>query len=296
MNPAGRRKFLACSFFLASSRFLSGSVLSRALASSSTLTGGAVTALGITGVTEAAAETVPTLQVAAAADLALCMDEINAGFVQANGGVGAAAVKYSIGASGAFATQIQSGAPFDVFLSADMDYPRSLARLGAADGGSLVVYALGRLVFWTNDPKLDPSRGIKLLTDPAVSRIAIANPAFAPYGRAAKAALVKAGVWTAIQPKLVFGENLAQTAQFVETRNAQVGLVGTSHLATPVHAAKGRSWALPTDQYPPLEQGAVVTRHGAANPLAAKYLAFLAGERGRAILARYGFGLPEAVR
>jgi molybdate transport system substrate-binding protein len=250
----------------------------------------------VAGGPEARAQTGASLQIAAAADMALCMDELNAAFVKANGGAGAIAVKYSIGSSGAFSTQIQNGAPFDVFLSADMDYPRALARAGAADGASLTAYANGRLVLWTNDPKLDPSIGLKLLSDPAVTRIAIANPAFAPYGRAAKAALMRAGVWDALQPKLVFGENLAQTAQFVESRNAQVGLVGTSHLSTPAHAAKGRAWALPAELYPPLEQGAIVTRHGIGNPLAAKYVAFLGAPQGRAILARYGFGLPATTR
>jgi molybdate transport system substrate-binding protein len=299
MNSAGRRKFLAHSLALCSSRLVSGSTCLRAAFSQSlslnALSGRAIAALGVANTGMAVAQTVPTLQIAAAADLALCIDEINAGFVQANG-VDAAAVKYSIGASGAFATQIQSGAPFDVFLSADTEYPRLLARAGAAEAGSMAVYALGRLVLWTNDPKLDPSRGFKLLTDPTVSRIAIANPTFAPYGRAARAALINAGVWAAIQPKLVLGENLAQTAQFVETRNAQVGLVGTSHLSTPAHTAKGRAWALPADQYPQLEQGAIVTRHGAASPLARKYLTFLTSAQGRAILSRYGFGLPAAAR
>ncbi|MDB5825185.1 MAG: molybdenum transporter, periplasmic molybdate-binding protein [Herminiimonas sp.] len=300
MNPAGRRKFLAHSLALCSSRLVSGPTCLRAAFSQSlslnALSGSAIAALGVANTGMAVAQTTPTLQIAAAADLALCIDEINAGFVKANGVADAAAVKYSIGASGAFATQIQSGAPFDVFLSADTEYPRLLARAGAAEASSMTVYALGRLVLWTNDAKLDPSRGFTLLTDPAVSRIAIANPAFAPYGRAARAALINAGVWAAIQPKLVLGENLAQTAQFVETRNAQVGLVGTSYLATPAHAAKGRAWALPADQYPQLEQGAIVTRHGAANPLAMKYLTFLTSAQGRAILARYGFGLPAAAR
>jgi molybdate transport system substrate-binding protein len=103
-------------------------------------------------------------------------------------------------------------------------------------------------------------------------------------------------VWTAIQPKLVLGENLAQTAQFVETRNAQLGFVGTSHLSTPAHAAKGIGWAVPANLYPLLEQGAIVTRRGAANPLAVKYLAFLTSPEGRAILGRYGFGIPAAAR
>jgi molybdate transport system substrate-binding protein len=299
MNLAGRRKFLARSVALSCGRLFLSPSLSRAFSRSmfsSPMLRSVVAAFGAASAAKVSAQAVPTLQVAAAADLALCMDEINAAFVQANGGAGAVVVKYSIGASGTFSTQIQSGAPFDVFLSADMDYPRSLARVGAADAGSLTVYALGRLVLWTNDPKLDPSRGSRLLTDPSVSRIAIANPAFAPYGRAARAALINAGVWAAIQPKLVLGENLAQTAQFVETRNAQVGLVGTSHLPTPAHAAKGRAWAWPADQYPPLEQGAIVTRRGAANPLAMKYLAFLAGPQGRAVLAGHGFGLPAAAR
>jgi molybdate transport system substrate-binding protein len=300
MNPARRRKFLTGSIALSLSRLFSRPLSSRVLSSrpmfSSRLSGAAIAALGVTSAGAAGVQGAPTLQVAAAADLALCMDEINAGFVQANGGASAVVVKYSIGSSGAFATQIQNGAPFDVFLSADMEFPRSLARAGAAESGSLMVYALGRLVLWTNDPQIDPSGGFKLLTDPAISRIAIANPAFAPYGRAAKAALVTAGLWTAIQPKLVLGENLAQTAQFVETRNAQLGFVGTSHLSTPARAAKGKGWAVPADLYPLLEQGAIVTRHGAANPLATKYMAFLASPEGRAILGRYGFGIPAAAR
>lgn len=240
-----------------------------------------------------AALAAPVLQVAAAADLATCIDEINRSFAQS---VGGADVRSSIGSSGNFFAQIKNGAPFDVFLSADTHYPRELAKAGAADGATLVIYAHGRLMMWTTDPTLDLNAGFALLTDPKITRIAIANPELAPYGRAAKAALEHAGIWKTIQHKLVFGENIAQTAQFVETGNAQIGFVGSAHIKTANNAAKGRAWQVPADFYPLIEQGGIVTAKGRTNPLAPQYLAFIRSEAGRKILLRYGFTLPEAAR
>jgi molybdate transport system substrate-binding protein len=232
----------------------------------------------------------PVLQVAAAADLATCIAEINRGFAAGADGV---EVKASVGSSGNFFAQIKNGAPFDVFLSADMFYPRELARTGLADATTLIIYAQGRLMMWSTDPGLDLNAGLRVLLEPSVLRIAIANPAIAPYGRAAKAALEKAALWDAVRPKLVFGENVAQTAQFVETGNAQVGFVGSAHVLGANGSAKGRSWLVPQELYPVLEQGGIATAKGRANPAAAKYLAYLQSEAGRAILQKCGFTVPD---
>lgn len=237
-----------------------------------------------------AALAAPVLQVAAAADLANCIEELNMAFAKSVAGV---EVKSSIGSSGNFYAQIKNGAPFDVFLSADMDYPRELAKAGLADAATLIVYARGQLMLWSKDPQVDIHAGLRLLSDAKVQRIAIANPEVAPYGRAAKAALVRAGMWEAIKHKLVLGENIAQTAQFVETGNAQVGIVGIAHTRTASNLPNGQAWQLPADLYPLMEQGAIVTAKGRENPLAAKYLDFLRSESGRTVLRKYGFALPE---
>jgi molybdate transport system substrate-binding protein len=219
------------------------------------------------------------LRIAAAADLAPCMPALNAGFD--------GETSVTSGASGNFYAQIRNGAPFDILMSADTGYPLALADAGLADGSSMVVYALGQLVLWSADPRLHAGSGLQLLTDPAVRRIAIANPEVAPYGRAAKAALQQAGLWDRLQDKLVFGECVGLAMQFVESGNAQAGLVSQAHL-------KGRpgGWALPEGSYPALEQGAIVTAHGRSNPAAARYMQFLRSGRGRALLARCGFLLP----
>lgn len=219
------------------------------------------------------------LRIAAAADLAACMPALNAGFD--------GETSVTTGASGNFYAQIRNGAPFDLLMSADTGYPQALADAGLADASSMFVYALGQLVLWSADPGLDTGAGLQLLTDPAVRRIAIASPELAPYGRAAKAALQQAGLWDRLQGKLVYGENVAQTMQFIDSGNAQVGLVSQAHL-------KGRpgGWALPAGSYPALEQGAIITARGKDNPAAARYLQFLRSQRGRALLAGCGFMLP----
>jgi molybdate transport system substrate-binding protein len=232
----------------------------------------------------------PALHVAAASDLATCIEEINRGFAQSAGEL---EVKVSVGSSGNFFAQIKNGAPFEVFLSADMFYPRELARVGLADVTTLIIYAQGHLMMWSIDPALDLNAGLRVLLEPSVLRIAIANPGVAPYGRAAKAALEKAALWDAVRPKLVFGENVAQTAQFVETGNAQIGFVGSSHVHDKNGNLKGRSWLVPQELYPPLEQGGIVTAKGRANPAAAKYLAYLQSDGGRAILQKCGFTVPD---
>jgi molybdate transport system substrate-binding protein len=229
------------------------------------------------------------LLVAAASDLGYCIDALAAAFRQQ---VPGAQVKVSLGASGHFYAQIRHGAPFDVFLSADMGYPAQLAKLGVADPASLTPYAIGRIALWSLDPRFDPARGLALLRDPGITRVAIANPSIAPYGRAARAALERAGLWQALQPKLVIGENIAQTAQFVQSGNAQVGIVSLALLRAP-NANAGRYYLIPDTGLAPIEQGAIVTRHGAGNPLAPRFVQFMGSPAARAILERHGFGLPR---
>ena len=230
------------------------------------------------------------LLVAAASDLGYCIDELVAAYRKTALDV---EPKVSLGASGNFFAQIRNGAPFEVFLSADMDYPRQLGKLGAADGATLVPYAIGRIALWSLDPQLDPSRGLAaLVADARVKRVAIANPVTAPYGRAAKAALVRDGLWDKVQAKLVIGENIAQTAQFVQTGNAQIGLISFATLHATKLKGVGRYALVPSTGLSPIEQGAIVTGAGAGNPHAAGFVRFLASPEARAILARNGFSLP----
>lgn len=234
-----------------------------------------------------------TLLVAAAADLSYCIDELGAAFArEAPQTKAKIEVKVSLGASGNFFTQIRNGAPFDVFLSADMAYPGQLAKDGAADGATLMPYAIGRIALFSLDPRFDLKLGMAVLQDRRLSRIAIANPAVAPYGRAAKAALEAAGAWQAVQPKLVIGENIAQTVQFVQTGNAQIGIVSYASVLSPRVKGSGSHYLISDAGMAPIEQGAIVTAHGKANPLAPRFVQFLSSPAARAILQRHGFGLP----
>jgi molybdate transport system substrate-binding protein len=230
------------------------------------------------------------LLVAAAADLTHCVDELAASFQATAPG---AEVKVSIGSSGNFFAQIRNGAPYDVFLSADVDYPAQLARLGAADGATLTSYAVGRIALWTLDPRFDVSHGLGVLRDARVARVAIASPATAPYGRAAKAALQRDGLWQTVESKLVIGENIAQAAQFVQSGNAQLGIVSLATLRSPRMAGVGRYYLIPDTGLPPIEQAAIVTARGKANPLSLRFVRFLATPAAQAILERHGFALPR---
>lgn len=231
-----------------------------------------------------------TLVLAAASDLATTIDELAAAFGRTVPGT---VVKVSVGASGNFFAQIKSGAPFDVFLSADMAYPAQLASEGAADGATLAPYALGRLAIWSRDRRFDLSQGMAVFRDARLARVAIANPDVAPYGRAARAALQAAGVWDAVKGKLAIGENVAQTAQFIETGNAQVGIVSYATVMAPRQQGVGSYYLVPQTGLAPIEQGAIITRHGKNNPLAPQFMRFLQSPPARAILQRHGFGAPR---
>jgi len=231
-----------------------------------------------------------TVTVAAAADLRFAMDELVAAYAAV---APATKVEVSYGSSGAFYAQISSGAPFDLFFSADIDYPRRLEAAGLGAGPTRP-YAVGRIVLWVpaSSPIDVEGRGLEALLDPGVERIAIANPEHAPYGRAAVAALRSAGLYDQVAGRFVLGENVSQAAQFVESGAAQVGIIALSLALAPTLRGQGRWWAIPLESYPTIEQGALVLR-GATDPGAAgRFLDFVLGPHGRTILDRYGFRLP----
>jgi len=231
-----------------------------------------------------------TLAIAAAADLVYCLDELNAAFHQTHKKI---TLKVSTGASGIFFAQIQNGAPFDIFLSADMNYPQELIKAGLADSSSLTLYAIGHIVLWSMRPDIDVARGLEILRDQKIDKVAIANPAHAPYGRAAKAALEHFKLWETVQPKLVLGENIAQTAQFIQTGNVEAGIVALSLVVSPKLKNTGKYYEIPEAGFPRLEQGAVLTKSGVKNPAARRYLEFLRSDQARAVFNRYGFRLPR---
>jgi molybdate transport system substrate-binding protein len=232
-----------------------------------------------------------SLKVAAAADLKYALDDIIAAYRQQAPDT---EVKVSYGSSGTFFAQLSNGAPFDLFLSADISYPRTLVEAGVGLEGSDFPYAIGRLVLWVpRTSKLDVERlGMKVLLDPSVRRIAIANPAHAPYGRAAEAALRSAGVYEAVQGKLVTGNNISQAAQFVQSGNADVGILALSLALAPPMQREGRYWQVPLDAFPRMEQGGVLIAASRHPEAARAFVAFLTGAPGRAILSKYGFELP----
>ena len=231
------------------------------------------------------------LLVAAAADLNPALKDIAQQFEKKTG----VRVKLSFGASGALTQQIQNGAPFDIFFSADLEYPRQLTAQGQADAASLYKYALGKLVLWVPaDSPLDlQHQGMNVLLDPSVKKIAIANPQHAPYGRAAVEALRHAGLYDRVSSRFVMGENVSQTAQFAESGNAQVGFVALAHAMSPAVKDRGKYWVIPADYCPPLEQAVVIVSKSQHKTEAQKFLEFLRTEEAQKILKDYGFTLPQ---
>ncbi len=228
------------------------------------------------------------LTVAAAADLSPVLPEIAAQYKKQTG----QQIRISFGSSGNLTTQIQNGAPFDLFFSADEDYPKQLIEQRLAEKDTLYRYAVGRLVVWVPKGYLSnfKLRGITALDDPVCKKIAIANPKFAPYGRAAEAALKHSGIYDAIAGRLVIGENVSQASQFLESGNAACGLIPFSQalkLKSP-----GKYWVVPLDAYPLLNQAAVVLTHSKQKASAQKFLDFLRTPEATSLLSQYGFSLP----
>ena len=230
------------------------------------------------------------LMVAAAADLKFALDELKREYVAAHP---EEPVSVIYGSSGSFFAQIGNGAPFDLYLSADATYPRKLAEAGQALD-DVFLYAIGRLVVWVpvESPLQPQDVGGEVLLDPAVRRVAVANPTHAPYGVAAVAALRSLRLYDAVEPKLVLGENVAQTAQFVQSGAADVGVIALSLALAPALRDKGRWWAVPLDAYPTMWQGGIVLRRTQLPERARAFRDFVLGPRGREVLARHGFSLP----
>ena len=222
---------------------------------------------------------VQKLTIAAAADLNFALEEVAQSFRAGHPSVD---LQIAYGSSGNFYTQIRNQAPFDIFLSADIDYARRLA----ASPNSVFTYAIGHIVVWVPaSSPLDPATALRA---PGLRRLAIANPEHAPYGRAAEAALRAVGLYDTLKPKLVLGENIAQTFQFVQSGAADAGVVALSLALAPKVRGVGRYWEVPESLYPKLEQGGIILHDSA---LARDFRDLLLSPAGRQILNRYGFAL-----
>jgi molybdate transport system substrate-binding protein len=241
---------------------------------------------------DASAHNIHSVRVAAASDLQFALKDLAAQLQTAHPEF---AVEIVFGSSGNLYAQLTNTAPFDMFLSADMSYPRRLVEANLASAESEFLYAIGQIVVWVSTSSaLDLDKlGIRALADPSVKKIAIANPKHAPYGRVAEAAMQKLGVYDDVKDRLVLGENISQTAQFVESGAADIGIIALSLAMAPAMKDKGRYWPVPQDAYPRLEQGGIIMNN-AQDPMAAHALrTFLTGEEGKSILRTYGFVMPE---
>jgi molybdate transport system substrate-binding protein len=231
-----------------------------------------------------------SVQVAAASDLKFALDEVVNAFKRRRPDV---TVTVTYGSSGLFHAQLLSRAPFDVFLSADTDYPRQLRERGLGRG-EVFPYAIGRLAVWVpKGSSLDlEGQGLRALLAPEARRIAIANPRHAPYGRAAEAALRRLGLLEALQPRLVYGESVAQAAQFAQSGAADAGILALSLALAPALRESGRFAEVPRDSYPAITQAGLILRWARDREAARAFRDFLLNREGRAVLERYGFGLP----
>jgi molybdate transport system substrate-binding protein len=230
------------------------------------------------------------VRVAAAADLNFALEDLAGQFERQTG----TKVKTSYGSSGNFFSQLQNGAPFDLFFSADIGYAQKLDAAGLAEPGTLYEYAVGRIVIWAPaDAKLDVAKlGWKALLDPSIQKIAIANPEHAPYGRTAVAAMQKAGIYEQVKPKLVYAENISQAAQFVQSGNAQAGIVAMSLAVSPA-MKEGKRWLIPAEMHPAIEQAAIVLKNAKNKEQAKAFLEFVKSPAGHATLTKYGFTFEE---
>lgn len=233
-----------------------------------------------------AAHAADELLIAAAADLQFAMPELASQFEKQTG----QKVTISFGSSGNIASQIRNGAPFDLFFSADLNYPRQLDADGLAEPGSMFRYANGQIVLWTlKTSNIDISRGLAVLADSSVHKIAVANPEHAPYGRAAVAALQKKGVYDKVKDKIVLAENISQTAQFVDSGSADVGIVALSLVVAPSVQDKGTYFKIPGSDYPPIEQGCIILKTSKHKPAAQQFVDFIKTPAAKNILQQFGF-------
>jgi molybdate transport system substrate-binding protein len=230
-----------------------------------------------------------TITIAAAADLTFAFKQVVPEFEKESDDQ----VRLSFGSSGNFFAQIRNGAPYDLFFSADIGYPKKLEAAGLTEPGTLYEYAVGRIVLWTlNQSPFDLAKGLAILTDPGIHKIAIAEPSHAPYGRAAVAALKSDKLYDEVKDKLVRGENIAQTAQFVQSGAADVGILALSLALSPTLQTQGRYQEIPGTLYPPIEQAVVILKASRNKSAAEAFIAFLKEPEKVALMKRYGFVIP----
>ena len=231
-----------------------------------------------------------TLTVAAAADLTFALKDVAAQFQQQSEDK----LLISFGSSGNFFAQIKNGAPYDIFFSADVQYPEKekLQAAGLIEPGSIYQYAAGKIVIWVpNSSKLDLSQGLPVLLNPVIGKIAIANPEHAPYGRAAVSAIQHEGIYDKVKSKFVLGEDISQTAQFVQSGSADAGIVALSLALAPAMKSQGRFATIPTADYPPIVQAACVIEATKHLDLAKRFLEFMKQPATLAKMSEYGFVL-----
>ena len=226
------------------------------------------------------------LTIAAAADLNFALKDIAARYEKETGHK----VKLSFGSSGNFYSQISNGAPFDLFFSADLEYPLRLQEAGFAEPNTLYQYATGKIVLWVRkDSKVDVQKGLTALLNPAIAHIAIANPEHAPYGKAAVAAMNHAGIYEKVRTKLVYGENISQPAQFVDSGNADAEIIALSLALAPAMREHGKYYLIPASDYPALEQGAIALKASGNKPMALDFLNFMRKPEILGLMRSYGF-------
>jgi molybdate transport system substrate-binding protein len=225
--------------------------------------------------------------IAAASDLKFALDSIIGVFKKSY----AKGVDVTYGSSGKLFEQISNGAPFDIFFSADINYTKQLKEKGLT-ASEVYPYGVGRIVVWSK--KIDPNKdGMKSLLAPSIKKIAIANPAHAPYGKRAEEALIYYKVLETVKGKLVYGENISQTAQFITTGAADIGIVALSLALSPnMKKEGGKYYLIPETSHNRLEQGAAITRHGKGNDLANAFMEFIKSDAANNILIHFGFTKP----
>jgi molybdate transport system substrate-binding protein len=229
--------------------------------------------------------------IAAAGDLRGVLEELKAGF---EAGHPDAQLQLSFGSSGSLTAQILQGAPFDLFLSADEGFPGQLQKAGLVSAQGPFVYATGCLTLWVRkDLGLDLARdGWKVLASPKIQKISTANPQVAPYGRSAEAALRHVKIYDQVKPRLVFADNIAQAAQFLQVGAAEAGLISAAQAENPRLSETGQTWKVPADAYPVLRQAGVILQRSQCQDLARSFQAYLTGKAGQDLLARHGYGKP----
>jgi len=234
--------------------------------------------------------TAQDLTVAAAADLQFAMQDIVGQFQKQTG----KQVRVIYGSSGNFFQQLQNGAPFDMFFSANLDYPKKLESAGLVEPGSFYEYAKGEIVLWVpTGSKINVKSGLSVLLEPTVQKIAIANPQHAPYGQAAVAALQTEGIYNKVKDKFVLGENISQTATFVLSGSADTGIVAMSLALSPNMKGKGLYFEIPASDYPPIAQACVILRSSRNKETAKQFSSFIKTAVATDTLKRYGFDVQS---